>query len=100
VERFTWLVDELAAYESHMDHLYYAMLFVDDLKEEIKTIVTVQRPHNLDTACALALAQEEAVDSSWRQRAENVHIKMMRMKPPGISEPEKPPGMKPPGFTE
>lgn len=56
VEQFASLVDELAAYESHTDPLYYAMRFVDGLRDEIKTIVMVQRPHNLDTACSLAVS--------------------------------------------
>jgi hypothetical protein len=70
VEQFASLVDELAAYESHTDPLYYAMRFVDGLRDEIKTIVMVQRPHNLDTACSLAIVQEEAVESSRRRRFE------------------------------
>lgn len=35
--------------------------FVDDLKREIRSIVMVHRPHNLDTASSLALLQEEAL---------------------------------------
>ena len=55
MERFTSLVDELAAYESQTDPLYYAMCFVDSLRDEIKTVVMVQGPHNLGTACSLAI---------------------------------------------
>jgi hypothetical protein len=53
----------LSAYESEADPLYYAMRFVDGLKEEIKSMVKIQHPATLDAACALALVQEEAADS-------------------------------------
>jgi hypothetical protein len=70
VEQFASLIDELATYESHTDPLYYTMRFIDGLKHDIKTVIMVQRPPNLDVACALALVQEEALESSRRQRAE------------------------------
>jgi hypothetical protein len=41
------------------------MKFIDGLCDDIKSIILVQRPSNLDTACALALLPEEA-DSSKR----------------------------------
>ena len=36
------------------------MHFIDGLFPDIKAVVLVQRPKNLDTACVLALLQEEA----------------------------------------
>jgi hypothetical protein len=60
-------VDQLVAYESDANPLYYAMRFVDDLKEDIRKVVMIKRPGNLDLACALALVQEEASDSSKRK---------------------------------
>lgn len=62
VERFSTLVDHLSAYEANADPLYYTMRFVDGLREEIKAVIMVQRPSTLDTACALALVQEEALE--------------------------------------
>jgi hypothetical protein len=47
-------VDQLAAYESTDNPLYYAMRFVDGLRDDIKLMVVIQRP-TLDTACALAM---------------------------------------------
>lgn len=64
VEQFTSLVDKLVAYESRTDHLYYTMCFIEGLKHDIKSIIMVQQPQNLDTACALALVKEEALDST------------------------------------
>jgi hypothetical protein len=77
VEQFASLVDELAAYESRTDPIYYTMRFVEGLKHEIKSVVMVQRPTNLDAACALALVQEEALDSMrGRRRAEPISNRM------------------------
>ena len=62
IERFSRLVDQLAAYESKSDQLYYTTRFVDGLKSDIRSAVVIQRPPDLDTACALALLQEEVLD--------------------------------------
>lgn len=44
------------------------MRFVDGLRDDIKSMIMVQRPSNLDTACSLALMQEEAAASGrWRR---------------------------------
>lgn len=61
VEQFSVLVDHLSAYKANADPLYYTMRFVDGLRAEIKSVITIQRPTNLDTLCSLAMVQEEAV---------------------------------------
>jgi hypothetical protein len=63
VEHFSVLVDQLAAYEATDNLLHYAMRFIDVLKDDIRPMVMIQRPSTLDSACALALVQEEALDS-------------------------------------
>jgi hypothetical protein len=61
IDQFSELVDQLLAYEhSASDNRYYTARFVDGLKDDIKFLILVQRPCNLDTACCLALLQEEA----------------------------------------
>jgi hypothetical protein len=62
VEQFSELVDQLLSYESDANPLYYAMRFVDGLRDDIKQMVMIQRPSMLDSACALALVHEEAVE--------------------------------------
>lgn len=52
-------------YEHTTDPLYYTLRFIDGLCDDIKFVIVVQRPSDLDTVCALALLQEEA-DSSKR----------------------------------
>jgi hypothetical protein len=61
------LLDQLTTYESEANPLYYATRFVDGLREEIRSMVMIQRPTTFDVACALALVQEEAVDSSKKK---------------------------------
>jgi hypothetical protein len=63
VEHFSALVDQLAAYETVDNLLYYAMRFIDGLRDDIKPMVMIQRPVTLDSACDLVLVQE-ALDSS------------------------------------
>jgi hypothetical protein len=62
VESFSLLVDQLTAYEIDTNPLYYVMRFVDGLSDEVKSMVMIQRPSNLDEACVLALVQEEAIE--------------------------------------
>jgi hypothetical protein len=66
---FTSLVDQLKAYSATHDHLYFTMLFVDGLRHDIKSIVLVQRPKDLDTAATLALLQEEVAGGINSSRA-------------------------------
>jgi hypothetical protein len=63
VEHFSTLVDQLAAYEAKSNPLYYATRFMDVLHDYIKSVVMIQCPSSLDSACALTLVQEEAADS-------------------------------------
>jgi hypothetical protein len=72
VEQFASLVDELAAYESRTDPLYYTMRFVDGLRHDIKAVIMVHHPPNLNVACALALMQEEALESTRRRWVEPI----------------------------
>jgi hypothetical protein len=60
IDSFSELVDQLVAYEHSVgDQRYFKAHFVDGLKDEIKSVVLVQRLVDLDSACTLALLQEE-----------------------------------------
>jgi hypothetical protein len=65
IERFTELVEQLKAYTTH-NPLYYTTRFIDGLRYDIRCIVMVQRPVDLDAACTLALLQEEALEPGHR----------------------------------
>jgi hypothetical protein len=66
IDRLSELVDQLVAYEHSSDFCYYTTRFVDGLKDDVKSVVLVQRPTDLDTAYTLALLQEE-VESARRK---------------------------------
>jgi len=67
VEHFSELIDQLKAYNPTIDMIYYTTRFVDGLREDIRSVIVVQRPQNLDTAYTLALLQEEVADPSKRK---------------------------------
>jgi hypothetical protein len=64
ISRFTELMDQLKVYSPKHDHLYFTMRFIDGLRSNIKSIVLVQCPKDLDTAATLALLQEELASVS------------------------------------
>lgn len=44
------------------------MHFICGLRDDVQVVIMVQRPSTLDTMCALALVQEEALASGrWRR---------------------------------
>lgn len=67
IDRFAALVDQLSAYESQTDPLYYIMKFIDRLKDELKSAIIVQRPPTFDTACVLAQLQEDVTSQVYRK---------------------------------
>ena len=81
VERFSELVDQLVAYEHSTDPKYYTIRFIDGLRDDIRSTVLVQRPSTLDTACSLALLQEE-VTGLARQRDSRRPDAGFQWKPP------------------
>jgi hypothetical protein len=52
-------MDQLKVYSPKHDQLYFTMRFIDGLHSDIKSIILVQRPKDLDTATTLTLLQEE-----------------------------------------
>lgn len=68
VDRFTGLVEQLSAYSTNRDPLFFTMRFIDGLRPDIKFVVLVQRPKTFDTAASLALLQEEA-GASWQSKS-------------------------------
>jgi hypothetical protein len=66
IEQFSSLVDQLSVYQSAGDPLYFVTRFVEGLRPDIRAVVLLQRPVELDTACSLALLQEEVSTSTGR----------------------------------
>lgn len=63
IERFETLMNNLLAYSDAIHPLYFLTRFIEGLRSDIRAVVMVQRPQDLDAACALALLQEEVADS-------------------------------------
>jgi hypothetical protein len=64
VDHFAQLVDQLNSYQPMSDPLYYTMRFLDGLRHDVKSMVMIQHPKDLDAAFVLAQMQEEIVEAS------------------------------------
>ena len=53
-------MNHLISYSDAIHPLYFLTRFVEGLRQDIRVVVMVQRPKDLDTACALAILQEVA----------------------------------------
>lgn len=64
IEKFELIINHLSSYSDSIHPFYFLTRFVEGLRPDIRAVVLVQRPPDLDTACALALLQEEVVDGT------------------------------------
>jgi hypothetical protein len=62
IERFDVLMNHLVSYSDTTHPYYFLTRFVEGLHADIRAVVMVQRPTDLDTACSLALLQEEVAE--------------------------------------
>ena len=62
IERFDVLMNHLISYSDSTHPFYFLTRFVEGLRADIRAVVMVQRPTDLDTACSLALLQEEVAE--------------------------------------
>lgn len=62
VEKFDSVMHQLLAYNSSLPLNYFVTKFVEGLKKEIRSGVLMQKPQDLDSACSLALLQEEILE--------------------------------------
>lgn len=67
IERFDALVHQLLAYDDTMSAEFLTARFIDGLKEDIRVVVVIQRPKDLDTACSLTILQEEVLAHAPRR---------------------------------
>jgi hypothetical protein len=92
VDQFSILIDLLAVYKANASPLHYATRFVDGLRDDIKSVVMIQRPSRLNIACALALVQEEAAESGRKReyrRSEPFSHMMIQKSPLFLHAPLK-----------
>lgn len=48
---------------------FFLTRFIEGLRADIRAVVLIQRPPDLDTACSLAFLQEEVADGEAAMRA-------------------------------
>jgi hypothetical protein len=80
VEQFDILMHQLLAHENQLTSSMITARFIDGLKDEIKSVILIQRPSDLDTACSLALLQEDMLICTGRKE-------VWRMEGGGFSKP-------------
>jgi transposase InsO family protein len=94
ITEYTKIVEQLIAYGKHTDPIYFAMRFVDGLRDDIRQAVHMHRPSTLDSACSLALLQEEMAESGkhWNVRRTDQYggIKHVPRGPPHLPPPPRP----------
>jgi hypothetical protein len=80
VEQFAQLVDQLNAYQPNADPLYYTTKFIDGLRDDVKSIVLVKCPKDLDTASLLSCRRRctRVPDSV---RASLLHVYLVNLRP-------------------
>lgn len=67
---------------SELTHLYFFLTwFIEGLRADIRAMVLIQRPPDLDTSCSLALLQEEVTDGEATMRATFNQMPFLRSVP-------------------
>jgi hypothetical protein len=62
IERFDILMNHLMSYHEDTHPYYFLTRFIEGLRQDIRAVVMIQRPADLDSACSLALLQEEVCE--------------------------------------
>lgn len=101
-DKFNELMHSLLAHSSSWDPALFPSRYVDGLKDEIRVVVIVHNPRDLDTAISLAYLQEEALEISKRREPRHTdsgasgrsHLRgaMPLPPPPGRPPPPMPTG--------
>lgn len=73
IERYETLMNHLVSYSENTHPYFFLTQFVEGLRADIRSVVLVQRPPDLDTACSLALLQEEVADGETTHAPFSVH---------------------------
>ncbi|XP_071680601.1 uncharacterized protein [Lolium perenne] len=62
IEKFDSLMHHMLAYKPDLDPTFFTTRFIEGLSSDIRRVVMIQRPEDLETAVSLALLQEEIED--------------------------------------
>lgn len=67
IEQFDDLVHKLKAHDTHFDPILITNRFVDGLRHDIRAIIMMHKPLDLDTASSLAMLQEELNSDGYKK---------------------------------
>lgn len=103
IEHFDTLMHQLLDHDNNLTSAMITGRFVDGFREDIRAMIMIQRPPDLDTACALALLQEDVVQQHPRRDARRSNmgpVQRVTAKQQSLPLPSPPPSSVPtPTFT-
>jgi hypothetical protein len=67
IEKFDDLRHQLLLHDPSTSNVFFVARFLEGLREDIRSVIVIHRPQDMDTVCSLALMQEEEADSSKRK---------------------------------
>lgn len=62
IERFEILMNHLISYSETTHPYFFLTWFIEGLRADLRAVALIQRPHDLDIACSLALLHEEVAN--------------------------------------
>ena len=68
IAAFSATVHQSLVHNPHLDHSFITNHFIDGFRDDIKSIVLVQHPHDIDTASSIALLQEEVLTGTSKRK--------------------------------
>ena len=65
--RFVELAHQILLYNPAYDHVFFVTRFLNGLRDEIRSAITLHRPKDVETAAALALLQESELENGRKK---------------------------------
>jgi len=71
IEQFDELIHQIKAHDPRFDPMLVTKRFIDGLNHDIKSVVMIHKPRDLDAVSSLALLQEELVTDVYKPDIKN-----------------------------
>jgi hypothetical protein len=65
--RFVELSHHIQLYNQAYDHVFFVTRFLNGIRDEIRSVITLHCPKDVETACALALLQETELENGKKK---------------------------------
>jgi hypothetical protein len=69
--RFVELSHHIQLYNQAYDHVFFVTRFLNGIRDEIRSVITLHCPKDVETACALALLQETELENGKKKLPHN-----------------------------